>query len=143
MLFRSNANFVQNGVTFQTTYTKGTQIPESYDKRLDQFVGGMITNVDEMIAKFNLPTTNEKFVASEKIAGVDPDFRMPQVWKSSIGVDYKIPVNFPLTVSGELIYMRNFNSVNINNWNIKPQSEWSKVEHFAGADNRVKYLFLN
>ena len=135
----TNANFVQNGVTFQTTYTKGTQIPESYDKRLDQFVGGMITNVDEMISKFNLPTTNEKFVASEKIAGVDPDFRMPQVWKSSIGVDYKLPVSFPLTVSGELIYMRNFNSVNIENWNIKPQSEWSKVEHFAGADNRVMY----
>lgn len=135
----TNANFVQNGVTFQTTYTKGTQIPESYDKRLDQFVGGMITNVEDMISKFNLPTTNEKFVASEKIAGVDPDFRMPQVWKSSIGVDYKIPVSFPLTVSGEIIYMRNFNSVNINNWNIKPQSEWSSVEYFAGADNRVKY----
>lgn len=133
----TNANLVQNSVTFQTTYKDG--IPVSHDARLDQLAGGMITDMDEVIKKFNLPTTNDKHVASSKISGVDSDFKMPQVWKTSVGVDYKIPVDFPLYVSGELIYMRNFNSVNITNWNIKPIDEWSKVERFAGPDNRVIY----
>lgn len=135
----TNANLVQNSVQFKTTYENG--VPTGHDPRLDQFVleGGMITDMDEVIKKFNLPTTNEKHVASSKISGVDPNFKMPQVWKSSIGIDYKIPVGFPLYVSGELIYMRNFNSVTIDNWNIKPQDEWSNLQHFSGADNRVKY----
>lgn len=133
----TNANLVQNSVQFKTTYSNGE--PVSHDPRLDQLAGGMITNMNEVISKFNLPTTNEHHVASNKISGVSPDFKMPQVWKTSIGIDYKIPVGFPLYVSGELIYMRNFNSVTIDNWNIKPQTEWSNIEHFSGADNRVKY----
>ncbi|MDE5997082.1 MAG: TonB-dependent receptor, partial [Muribaculaceae bacterium] len=133
----TNANLVQNSVQFKTTYSNGE--PVSHDPRLDQLAGGMITNMSEVISKFNLPTTNENHVASNKISGVAPDFKMPQVWKTSVGIDYKIPVGFPLYVSGELIYMRNFNSVTIDNWNIKPQSEWSNIEHFSGVDNRVKY----
>ncbi len=133
----TNANLVQNSVQFKTTYQNG--VPVSHDPRLDQLAGGMITNMDEVISKFNLPTSNDHHVASNKISGVAPDFKMPQVWKTSIGIDYKIPVGFPLYVSGELIYMRNFNSVTINNWNIKPQSEWANIEHFSGPDNRVKY----
>lgn len=133
----TNANLVQNSVQFKTTYSNGQ--PVSADPRLNQFVGGMITDMNEVIKKFDLPTTNEHHVASNKISGVDPNFRMPQVWKTSLGVDYKIPVGFPLYVSGELIYMRNFNSVTIDNWNIKPQNEWTNLEHFAGVDNRVKY----
>ncbi len=133
----TNANLVQNSVQFKTTYSNGE--PVSHDPRLDQLAGGMITDMNEVISKFNLPTSNDNHVASNKISGVAPDFKMPQVWKTSIGIDYKIPVGFPLYVSGELIYMRNFNSVTIDNWNIKPQSEWSNIEHFSGADNRVKY----
>ena len=133
----TNANLVQNSVQFTTTYKDG--VPTGHDSRLDQLAGGMITDMDEIIKKFNLPTTNENHTASNKISGVDSDFKMPQVWKSSLGVDYKLPVDFPLYVSAELIYMRNFNSVSITNWNIKPMDEWSKVERFNGADNRVIY----
>ncbi|MDE6278041.1 MAG: TonB-dependent receptor [Muribaculaceae bacterium] len=134
----TNANLVQNSVQFKTTYDK-SGVPVSHDPRLDQLAGGMITDMDQVISMFGLPTSNEKHVASSKISGVDADFKMPQVWKTSVGVDYRLPVSFPLYVSGELIYMRNFNSVNITNWNIKPESEWSSVERFAGPDNRVIY----
>lgn len=134
----SNANLVQNSVQFKTTYDNAGHV-ESSDPHLAELAGGMITNVSDMINKFNLPTTNEKHVAASAISGVAPDFKMPQVWKSSIGVDYKFPVHFPLYASAELIYMRNFNAVNITDWNIKPQSEWGTVEHFAGADNRFIY----
>lgn len=133
----TNANLVQNSVQFMTTYKDG--VPVSHDPRLDQLAGGMITDMNEVINKFNLPTTNEKHTAGNKISGVDSDFRMPQVWKTSIGVDYRLPVGFPLYVSGEFIYMRNFNSVNITNWNIKDESKWSEAQHFAGNDNRVIY----
>ncbi len=133
----TNANLVQNSVQFTTTYKNG--VPVSHDPRLDQLAGGMITDMDEVINKFGLPTTNEHHTASSKISGVDSDFKMPQVWKSSVGIDYRLPVGFPLYVSGELIYMRNFNSVNITNWNIKPEDQWSNAEHFNGADNRVIY----
>lgn len=133
----TNANLVQNSVQFKTTYKNG--VPTSADPRLAQLAGGMITDMDEIINKFNLPTTNENHTASNKISGVDSDFRMPQVWKTSLGLDYRLPVGFPLYVSGEFIYMRNFNSVNITNWNIKPESEWSSAERFAGNDNRVIY----
>lgn len=133
----TNANVVQNSVKFTTTYKNG--VPTGHDERLDAFKGGMITDMNEVISKFNLPTANTTHVAGSKISGVESDFRMPQVWKSSLAVDYKLPVSFPLYVSGELMYMRNINAVYIDNWNIKPQSEWSKVEHFAGADNRIIY----
>ncbi len=133
----TNANLVQNSVQFKTTYKDG--VPVSHDPRLDQLAGGMITDMDKVIEMFDLPTTNQKHTASSKISGVASDFRMPQVWKTSVGVDYRLPVGFPLYVSGEFIYMRNFNSVNITNWNVKPESEWSSAEHFAGADNRVIY----
>lgn len=133
----TNANVVQNSVQFKTTYKNG--VPVSHDARLDQLAGGMITDMSEIISKFNLPTTNEKHTASSKISGVDADFKMPQVWKSSLGVDYKLPVSFPLYVSGEVMFMRNFNSVNITNWNIKPQDEWSQATRFAGPDNRIQY----
>lgn len=133
----TNANLVQNSVQFTTSYRNGEIT--GHDPRLDQLAGGMITDMKQVIEKFGLPKTNETHVASNKISGVDPDFKMPQVWKSSIGVDYKIPVSFPFYLSAELMYMRNFNSVNITNWNIKPQNEWSSAEHFNGPDNRVIY----
>lgn len=134
----TNANLVQNSVQFKTEYDNAGHI-KSADPRLAQLAGGMITNMDEVISKFGLPLNNDTHVASSKISGVDPDFKMPQIWKSSLGADYKLPVGFPLVVSGEFIYMRNFNSVNITNWNIKPESEWANAQHFAGADNRIMY----
>jgi hypothetical protein len=63
---------------------------------------------------------------------------MPQVWKSSIAVDYQIPVSFPLSVTGEFIYTKNINAVYMRNVNIKdPVADgWQR---FNGADNRLIY----
>ena len=130
----TNSNMVQNSVTFKTTYKSG--VATGHDSRLDQLAGGMITDVDELIKKFNLPTTLETHTASSKISGVADNFKMPQVWKSSIAVDYQVPVSFPLTVTGEFMYTKNINAVTINNINIKDPSSWSR---FSGADNRLIY----
>jgi hypothetical protein len=66
------------------------------------------------------------------------DFKMPQVWKSSIAVDYQLPVSFPLTVSGEFIYTKNINSVFMNNINIR-DAEATTWNRFNGADDRLIY----
>lgn len=132
----TNANLVQNAVQFKTSYKNG--VATGHDSRLDQLAGGMITDVDEIIQKFNLPTTIEKHTAGSKIAGVVDDFKMPQVWKTSIAVDYQLPVSFPFTVTGEFMYTKNINAVIMNNINIK-DPEANNWERFNGADNRYIY----
>ncbi|MBQ9311320.1 MAG: TonB-dependent receptor [Bacteroidales bacterium] len=75
--------------------------------------------------------------APSEVAGVDPNFKMPQVWKSSIGVDYTLPVSFPLTVSAEYVFNKTINAVMLDNYNIiKDNSGWTT---FKGADNRHIY----
>ena len=132
----TNANMVQNSVQFKTSYENS--VATGYDPRLDQFKGGMITNVDDMISQLGLPTTNEKHYAGSKISGVVDNFKMPQIWKSSIAVDYQLPVSFPLSVTGEFIYNKNINAVIVNNINIK-DPEANNWERFSGADNRYIY----
>ncbi|MBQ6746474.1 MAG: TonB-dependent receptor [Bacteroidaceae bacterium] len=130
----TNSNMVQNSVQFKTTYDKGVE--SGHDARLDQLAGNMITDVNQFVSAFNLPTSIEKHQDTNKISGVEHDFRMPQIWKSSIAVDYQIPVSFPLSITGEFMYTRNINAVTINNINIKDTSGW---ERFQGADNRLIY----
>ncbi|MBQ6209901.1 MAG: carboxypeptidase regulatory-like domain-containing protein [Prevotella sp.] len=141
----TNASMVQLTQVYGTKYKAGKDsdgrpvgVVTYRDAELDQFAGKMITTVDELIQKTGVPTTNENYhVAGSKISGVDSDFKMPQVWKSSIAVDYRLPVSFPLTLTGEFIYTKNINAVTIDNINImNPDDTWQR---FAGADNRLRY----
>ena len=76
-------------------------------------------------------------VVTSEVAGVDSKFKMPQVWKSSVGIDYTLPVGFPLTVSGEFIFNKTINGVMLKNWNIPEENAgWGT---FNGADNRHIY----
>ncbi len=138
----TNAGMVQNSVTYKTTYENG--VPVGADPNLAKLAGGMITNVDDMIQKFGRPTqlSDENHVAGSKISGVADDFKMPQVWKSSLALDWQVPVKFPFTLTGEFMYTKNINAVTINNINIKPIDQWNGgkgAEYFAGADNRMIY----
>ncbi len=151
----TNSNMVQNSVTFKTDYKDGTA-----DPCLAQLAGGMITDMNQVIEKFKLPTTIEKHVAGSKISGVAEDFKMPQVWKSSIALDYQVPVSFPLTVTGEFMFTKNINGVIITNINIQNPDLWkynkvttgangeeaievlhTGMQRFKGADNRMIYSY--
>ncbi len=107
---------------------------------LDKLNGlaGKFMGVNELMQHFEVPTTNEHHTAGSKISGVYSDFKMPQVWKSSIAVDYQLPVSFPLTVTGEFIFNKSINAVYMRNINIKDDESdtWSR---FNGADNRLIY----
>ena len=93
---------------------------------LSQFTGGMKTNIRDMETILKNYAQGMAYYA-----GVDPDFKMPQVWKTSIGIDYQVPVSFPLTLTGEFTYTKNINAVHLDNYNMKsPDDTW---RHITGA----------
>ena len=105
---------------------------------MDTFAGGPMTSVSEMISKLQslgYPTTvkPEDGTVPSAVNGVDPSFKMPQVWKTSVAVDYQIPVDFPFTVSVEGIFNKTINAVSISDWSIKNVGGFAR---FNGVDNR-------
>ena len=78
----------------------------------------------------------ENGTVGSAINAVDPDYKMPQVWKSSVAVDYQIPVDFPFTVTVEGIFNKTINDVCIRDWSIKDVGGYAR---FNGADNRAIY----
>ena len=74
--------------------------------------------------------------AGSTIQAVNPDFKMPQVWKTSIAVDYQVPVSFPLTVTAEAIFNKTVNAVCISDWSIQEVGGFPRLN---GVDNRPLY----
>ena len=70
------------------------------------------------------------------ISAVDKKFKMPQVWKTSLAVDYAIPTSFPFSVSVEGIFNKTINGVMISDWSMKDAGSYAK---FNGVDNRPIY----
>ena len=102
---------------------------ELYNKLLEM---GYPSSVDP--EQNNMPST---------IAAVDPKFKMPQVWKSSLAIDYAFPTSFPFSISAEGIYNKTVNGVCLTDWNVKPVAGFSR---FNGADNRPifqEYKYTN
>ena len=103
--------------------------------------GGMTTNIAQLqnkLIEMGFPSTvsPEDGTVPSSISAVDPDFKMPQVWKTSLAVDYQFPVNFPFSITVEGIFNKMLNDRCISDWSIRP------VEGFArwnGADNRPIY----
>lgn len=135
----TNSGMVQGSVAMVTKYNAALNQITSTDSRLAQLAGKMIVDPQEMISKLGLKNTisPEDGALPSNINAVDPDFKMPQVWKSSIGVDYKIPATFPLSLSVEGIYTKNIYSVLLENWDWKqPDASWKKL---SGSDDRYIY----
>ena len=138
-----------NANVFKTTYAAGYNYKtgqwtdtnghsEEWVQEKLNSLAGKFANVQELMKVFEVPTTNEKHTAGSKISGVYNDFKMPQVWKSSIAVDYQLPVSFPLSVTAEFMYTKNINAVYMQNIGIK-DAESATWERFNGADNRLIY----
>ena len=112
---------------------------------LSQFAGGLVTDPNEILSILNAynpskyPTdiTPEDGTLPSEIAGVDRNFKMPQVWKSSLALDFRPHTSFPLSITAEYIFNKTINGVMLSNWNIyQDNSGWST---FNGADNRHIY----
>lgn len=133
----TNSGMVQGLAVASTRYKDG--VVTSTDSQLQNFAGGLVTNRDEIVSRLGAPTTisPEDGTVGREFSGIDRHFKMPQVWKTSIGVDYRIPVSFPLTITGEFQYTDNVNAVRLINANVKNNTgTW---ERLSGADNRLVY----
>ena len=87
--------------------------------------------------KYATTVTPETAPSPSEVAGVDYNFKMPQVWKTSLAVDYSFPFSFPFTISAEYIFNKTINGVMLTNYNI-PEDNAGWVT-FNGADNRHIY----
>ena len=131
-------NMPTNGGMVQYQAQINAKEAEKKGFSMDTFANGPMTKVSDMITKLQslgYPTTvkPEDGTVPSAVNGVDPKFKMPQVWKSSIAVDYQLPVDFPFTVTVEGIYNKTINGVTISDWSIKDVGGFAR---FNGVDNR-------
>ena len=64
---------------------------------------------------------------------MDPDYKWPQVWRTSLGFDHRFESNYIVTV--DLSYNKDINAVQVQNWGLKPPTGT-----LAGVDNRPIYV---
>ncbi len=139
----TNSNMVQyKGIWNATGKNNGMKTDMS------QFAGGLVTDANgkpTINALYNYIVNNglgpstispEDGEAGSAINAVDPSFKMPQVWKTSIAVDYQIPVSFPFSVTVEGIFNKTVNAVCISDWSIKDVAGYARLN---GVDNRALY----
>jgi len=114
---------------------------------MDEFAGGLVTDANgkatiaalqDKLFKLGYPSTvsPEDGTVPSSISAVDPSFKMPQVWKSSLAIDYSFPTSFPWSISAEGIYNKTVNGVCISDWAIPSVAGFAR---FNGADNRPIY----
>ncbi len=63
---------------------------------------------------------------------VDTDFKFPQVWRTSLGLDHKFEGNYILTV--DMSYNKDLNAVHVQDWGLK-----TPTTNLVGADDRPIY----
>lgn len=107
---------------------------------MSEFDGGILSMGDLQQKLFDLgyPSTikPEDGTVPSSISAVDPDFKMPQVWKTSLAIDYQIPVSFPFTATVEGIFNKTINGVCISDWSIPAVGGFARPN---GVDNRPLY----
>jgi outer membrane receptor protein involved in Fe transport len=146
-------NMPTNAAMFQhlsvlTTKYSGNKVVDR-NAGLDQFAatangGKFPTTTEDILAVFNKVDPNknpyeispEAGQLSSKIAGVDPNFKMPQIWKSSLAVDMTLPTSFPFSMTAEYTFNKTINGNLIRDVNTKSNAGWSQ---WAGPDNRHIY----
>ena len=133
--------------------TRYANLPDAVKSRyasvndiLAQFGGGLVTengqaNVAALYNKLvgmGFPSTvrPEDGTVPSAVNGVDPRFKMPQVWKSSLAFDYSFPTSFPFTFTAEGIFNKTINAVAISDWSMRDVAGFAR---FNGADNRPIY----
>ncbi|MBR6869950.1 MAG: TonB-dependent receptor [Bacteroidales bacterium] len=148
----TNGGLVQYQAQIGTS-TRYANLPDAVKGRyasvndiLAQFAGGLATengkaNIAALYNKLvgmGFPSTVSPADGTipSAVNGVDPNFKMPQVWKSSIAFDYSFPTSFPFTFTAEGIFNKTINAVAISDWSMRDVAGFAR---FNGADNRPIY----
>ncbi len=107
---------------------------------MGEFAGGVLRREDLLnkLLSMGYPNTitAEEGTVPSAISAVDPNFKMPQVWKTSLAVDYTFPTSFPFSISAEGIFNKTINNTVLRDWSIKSVEGFAK---FNGADHRPIY----
>lgn len=126
-------NMPTNGGMIQNTVSLSYK--NNYDlEYLAKLKGGIRTG-EEVRALLPEKFPSNATQAPNSIAGIDRNFKMPQVWKSTLAVDFKLPFwNSGLTLEG--VYAKDINAIYHYNSNLV---EFESLDRFTGPDNR--YIF--
>ena len=134
----SNSSMNQYNGIITTYYKDGVATPNPL---LEAFKGDLIVDREQMRQKWyslgfpsEISETDGKIPS--KLAAVDPKFRMPQVWKTALAIDYAFPTSFPFSVTVEGMFNQNINASTMEDWNMIPVDGFAR---FNGADNRPVY----
>jgi hypothetical protein len=138
----ANKEIIKGYTGTYTTDSKGNRFVD-----MSQFAGGLVTDANgnssiaalyDKLTKMGYPTTISPAdgTVPSAIAAVDPKFKMPEVWKSSLAVDYSFKASFPLSVTVEGVFNKTINGVSISDWSISNVGGFAR---FNGVDNRPIY----
>lgn len=86
--------------------------------------------------KYKPATVTGAPASAYNLALTDPSFKFPQIWRSSIGVDVKLPLG--LIGGAEYIYSKDVNGIYYINANLAAPNT-----AFTGADNRPRWTAGN
>ena len=107
---------------------------------MNEFAGGILKREDLLKKLLEMGYPNqispEDGTVPAEISAVDPKFKMPQVWKTSLAIDYNFPTSFPFSISAEGIFNKTINGVIIRDWSVNPVDGFAR---FNGVDNRPIY----
>jgi len=86
------------------------------------------------------PTAN---VAGGRIAAIAKDFKLPQVWRTSLGFDFKLPLDMMLTLEG--VYTNDINGIQFKNINLQPAAGTYlagdyTLPYWSNSTNATKYI---
>ncbi len=102
--------------------------------------GHIVTDNAEYIKVLGLNTNvtaaDGQIGSKADVNAVDPNFHMPQIWKSSVAFDYTLPTSFPFVMTWEGMFNKTIWGTRLVNWNI---NESALTQRFNGPDKRLMY----
>ena len=120
------------------------QIKDAKDPLLQYFAGKGVLTPSQVLNELvpSLPADQQKRFPTQpgavtNLIAIDRNFKMPQVWKSTLAIDWRLPLPFDNLFTLEGTFAKDINAITAYDANIDP----SKVEarRFNGNDNRYFY----
>ena len=109
-----------------------------------QYLAGGVRTPQQVLSEVvpNLPEDQKKLFpttpgAVSNLIAIDENFKMPQVWKTTLALDYKLPLGFDNLFTLEGTYSKDINAITAYDANIDMDKATAK--QFAGPDNRYFY----
>ena len=147
LVFFTNMPTNSGMVQYQAQINAKSKNPAGDVVGMDAFKGGLVVDGNgkatadalyQKLVSLGYPSTISPETGSvpSSIAAVDPKFKMPQVWKTSLAIDYNFPTSFPFSITAEGIFNKTVNGVVLSDWSMQPVNGFTR---WSGADNRPMY----